>query len=124
MTTLPRVLAGVAGAILVATAMLHGSGTASVSESIAGTAASPFVQRMVPGLWLFFSWHLIALGCGMLAAAWRGGAAMRALVWFAAVVVLVDTLWVLRLAGLFAGTALLALATLCLVGAAARWPGE
>lgn len=124
MSRWPQALAALAALVLVATAVFHGSGYSGVSESIGGSSASSFLKGVVPGLWLFFSWHLAALGLGALWAALRGGASMRALVWFAAAVVAVDTLWLLKLAGLFAGTALLALAAACLVTAALRWKGD
>lgn len=118
---MPRALAGVAALVLFATAAFHGSGYSGVSESIAASSASSGLKEIVPGLWLFFSWHLSALGLGALWATLRGSSTMRALVWFGAAVVAVDTLFVLKLAGFFAGTVLLALATACLVVAAVQW---
>ena len=118
-----RRLIGAAGLVLIFTAALHGSGTAGVSTAIAESSASDFLKETVPGLWLFFSWHLVAIGLGALVAAMNGNREMRPLVWFITGVSLVDMLWLLRVAGLFVGTGLLALAALLLVaGVAQREP--
>lgn len=118
-----RVLVAVAALILLATAAFHGSGHGDVSAAIAASSASAFLQGVVPGLWLFFSWHLVAIGLGALAVAMRGGRSMKPLLWFVTVVTLVDTLWLLKVAGVFAGTGLLALSALCLAAGAAQWDG-
>lgn len=118
---LPRFSIGLAGFVLLGTAALHASGYRSVAEAIAGSEVSSFIKRAAPSLWLFFSWHLSALAAGCFWAAVQGGAAARVLVWFVAVVVIVDLLWVLSIAGLFAGTGLLALAAVCTIVAGVRW---
>lgn len=59
-----------------------------------------FIRQTLPGLWLFFAWHLLAL----------------------AAAVGVDTAFVFSQAGLFAGTLMLAGAAMCLLLAALYWP--
>lgn len=117
----PRFLAALGGLLLLATAALHGSGYGGISAAIAEAPVDAFVRDVVPSLWLFFSWHLAALAVAAMVAAFLGATHLRPLLWFAAVVAFVDMLWVFTLAGVFIGTALLALAALCLVAAAARW---
>jgi hypothetical protein len=92
-------------------------------DGVAASALSPFFQRTLPGIWLFFSWHLVALAFGLGWASIRGSSSGRPLVWFIAVLACADTLFVFSLAGFFAGTALLSVAAIGLVVAAARWPG-
>lgn len=118
---LPRFLTGLAGLVLLATAALHASGYVSVSESIASSGASPFVKSVVPGLWLFFSWHLSALALACFWATARASESARPLVWFVAGVVIIDLVWLLRTAGVFPGSVLLALVAVCSLVAAARW---
>lgn len=120
---LPRILAALATIALTVTAGFHATGYRAVAESVTAVAISPFFQRALPGVWIFFSWHLITLAFGLGWATLRGSHSARPLVWFIAVVVGVDTLFVFSLAGVFAGTVLLSGAAICAVIAALRWPG-
>ena len=122
-TRVPRVLAGIAAIVLVATAAFHATGYRPIVDGVSASALSPFFRRALPGIWLFFSWHLVALAVGLGWASIRGSSSARPLVWFIAVIVCVDTLFVFSLAGLFAGTVLLSFAAIGLVIAAVRWPG-
>jgi hypothetical protein len=115
-------LTSLAAIVLVATAGFHATGYRSLSASVMSSAISPFFQKALPGIWLFFSWHLVALALGLVWATLRVDGSMRSLVRFIAILVCVDTLFVLWVAGVFAGTILLAGAAVCLVIASLRWP--
>ena len=117
----PRLLTSFAASVLVLTAAFHATGYGALSESVATSAISPFFQKALPGIWLFFSWHLVALAVGLAWASLRGGGSARPLVTFIAVLACGDTLFVLSVAGIFAGTLLLAGAAICLVIASVRW---
>jgi hypothetical protein len=119
---LPRALAALTAILLAVTAAFHATGYRAVAEAVAGSAMSPFFRAVLPGIWLFFSWHLVALALGLAWASLRGTPPVRPLVVFIAILVSVDTLFVFSLAGLFAGTVLLACAAVCAVIAAVRWP--
>jgi hypothetical protein len=116
----------VASTILVATAAFHATGYSSVARQVASSSLSPFFKRALPPIWLFFSWHLVAIALAVSAASFsRLAAVARPILLAAAVVVAVDFLWVLSIAGLFAGTILLLTASACLF--AAGWlhaPGD
>jgi hypothetical protein len=120
---LPRILAGVAASVLIATAIFHATGYPAIADGISATTLSPFFRRALPGIWLFFSWHLLALAFGLGWASISGSGSARPLVWFVAVVVCVDTLFVYSSAGFFAGTLLLFLAAVSLLIAALKWHG-
>jgi hypothetical protein len=120
---MPRLLAGAAAIVLLATAAFHATGYRSIMDGVQASSLSPFFRRVLPGIWLFFSWHLVALALGLGWASIRGSSSARSLVWFIAVLVCADTFFVVSLAGFFAGTALLSAAAISLVIAAVRWPG-
>jgi hypothetical protein len=61
MSKLPRVAAAVGALLLLGTAAYHGTGYKEVSQSIASSTAGVFLKHAVPGLWIFFSWHLAAM---------------------------------------------------------------
>ena len=122
---MPRALAGLASLLLAATGLFHATGYRGVVEIVADPAFGEFYGRALPGVWIFFSWHLIALA---LAAAWaaaRGAAGARPLLVFLALVAAGDTVFVATGAGpLFAGTLMLAAAALSLAIAAVRWRAD
>lgn len=118
----PRILTSVAAIVLIATAAFHATGYRALASSPGLSALSPFFQKSLPGIWLFFSWHLVALALGLAWASVRGARSARPLVTFIAVLACVDTLFVFSLAGVFAGTLLLAVAASCAVIASVRWP--
>jgi hypothetical protein len=64
-TTVPRVLAGIAAIVLLATAAFHATGYRAIVEGVSASALTPFFRRALPGIWLFFSWHLVALALGL-----------------------------------------------------------
>ena len=120
-----RALAGLASLLLAATGLFHATGYRGVVEAVADQALGPFYSRALPGVWIFFSWHLIALALGAAWMAARGAAAARPLLVFLALVAMVDTVFVASAAGpLFAGTLILAAAALALAIAALRWHAD
>lgn len=119
---MPRILTALAAIVLAATAAFHATGYGAVVDAVASPDASSFLRKALPGIWLFFSWHLVALAAGLGWASFSGSAAARPLVSFIAILTCVDTLFVLRLAGFFVGTGLLAGAAVAVVIAAVRWP--
>ena len=117
-----RALAGLASVLLAATGVFHATGYRGIVEIVSDPAFGPFYSRALPGVWVFFSWHLIALALGAGWAAARGAAGARPLLVFIALVAVVDTVFVAAGAGpFFAGTLMLAGAALSLVVSAARW---
>ena len=119
---MPRILAALAAIVLVATAAFHATGYGAIVDAVGASAMSSFFRKALPGIWLFFSWHLVALAFGLGWASMRGSGSARPLVSFIAILTCVDTLFVFSLAGLFAGTVLLAGAAVSAVIAAVRWP--
>lgn len=117
-----RILAAAAAVVLFATAAFHATGYEPLRDAVSGSTLIPFFRDAIPGIWLFFSWHLAALACALGWISLRHSHSARPLLVFAAIVVCVDTLFVISLAGFFAGTALLAAAAACTVVAAIRWP--
>lgn len=115
-------LALAAALILVATAAFHATGYPSVARGVASSSASSFVKAAAPTLWLFFSWHLIAVALGVLATALALRRAARPVLFAFSIVVAVDLCWVFSIAGVFAGTVLLFIVLLCTVGAACLSP--
>ena len=111
---LSRALIALAAVTLLVTAAIHATGYRAVAAAVSTSAVSPFFRHVLPGVWLFFSWHLVALGLGLVLVAFVGSAQMKPLLWFISVVVLVDTLFVLAIAGVFPGTILLGVAVVLL----------
>lgn len=118
----PRVLSAIAAIALVATAAFHATGYSALVAAVGKSALSPFFRSSLPGIWLSFSWHLLAVAGALGWASMRGSQSARPLLAFVAMLVCADTVFVFSIAGLFAGTALLAAAALCAVVAAVRWP--
>lgn len=116
-----RVLAAIAALILVATAVFHATGYSSLIDEVGKSSLSSFFRRSLPGIWLFFSWHLLAVACALGWAAVSGFGLARPLLIFLSLLVCADTVFVFSLAGVFAGTVLLALAALCTIIATTLW---
>lgn len=123
-TNLARILAGIAAIVLVAGATFHSTYYLNVSKAVSASGIPKFMRQTLPGLWLFFSWHLLALAAAAGWAALRGTPSARPLVVFCTAVIGIDTAIVFSLNGLFVGTFMLAGATLCLLVAALRWPAS
>ena len=119
---LPRIIAGVAAVVFVATATFHSTGYADVSKAVSIPGVPAFLRRTSPGLWLFFAWHLVALAAAAAWAALSASFSARPLLMFCTAAVAADTAFVLFQAGLFADTWMLAGAVLCLLFASLRWP--
>lgn len=107
------VLAG--SVVLFLTALVHGSGYASLSGAIEQSGAKPLVVSAFKALWLMFSFHLIVLSAVFIAASRspRG----RRLVLLCSLIPLSDTALLFHFLGVFIGTLAVALATvLFLIG--------
>jgi len=111
----PVVLVAAGAVVLLATAAFHASGHGDVARQAAASSLEPFLAAALPTLWLFFSWHLAAVALGVVASLFAAAATTRAVALGCGFVAAVDFLWVLSLAGFFAGTALLVLASLLLL---------
>jgi hypothetical protein len=122
MKQLHRILAGLAALFLLIAAALHSMGYQAVTNVVSGLSGDPIFRRALPAMWLFFSWHLIAFAGAVAWVSLRGATSARLFLIFAAIVCVVDTAFVFHLAGVFIGTIVLALAAVCLVGAAVKWP--
>ena len=119
---MPRILSVIAALVLLATAAFHATGHSALADELGRSQLTPFFQQSLPGIWLFFSCHLVTVAFGLGWVALRGSGSARPLLIFLAAVVCLDTLFVLSLAGLFAGTLLLSGAALFTIIAAIRWP--
>ena len=112
---LPRALIAFAAVTLLVTAAFHATGYRAVAAAVSATTMSSFFQNTLPGVWLFFSWHLGALAIGLSWIALVASPQMKPLLWFISVVLFVDTLFVVSIAGVFPGTILLAVAVVSLL---------
>jgi len=110
-----RVLAGIGGAILLITAVFHGTGLLSVKSVLAQSSIDPEWASVLSGLWVFVSWHWLVIAAPSVWFAIRNSGNGRSMLFFCGIVAFGDFWWVLTLAGFFAGTALLLLASLCLL---------
>lgn len=111
----PRALAGLSGILLLATAYLHSTGTNDVRRVLSDAEVQGFFAEALPVIWLFFSWHLVAIAVPMLwAAITNPGWFLPALV-FCGLVALGDFLWVYSVAGWFPGTVILLLVFVALL---------
>ena len=119
-----RALVAFTAVVLFATAAFHATGYAPLRAEVEKSTLSSFYRNSLPGIWLFFSWHLTAVACALAWVSLRTSPSARPLLTFTAVLVCVDTVFVFSLAGLFAGTVLLAVAAVCAVTAAALWGGR
>ncbi len=119
----PRITATVGAVVLLLTAAAHGSAFADAQAEVANPPVDQFMHDLLPGMWVFFSWHLAVVAAGVLWVTWRRRTDSRTMIGFAAAVTIGDAIWVGVLAGpLFFGTWLIAVAATCLVAAALRWP--
>ncbi len=112
------------GMLLLVTAGYHATGYRGIAGQLAASGLPPELAAGLGGLWLFFSWHLAAVGLAALGAAVGGKAWLRPVILFCGLVALVDFLWVLSFAGWFPGTLLLLLAALGLLIGGSLWRGD
>ncbi|MEW6207101.1 MAG: hypothetical protein AB1631_01955 [Acidobacteriota bacterium] len=103
-----------ASVMLLATALFHGSGYGGVARSIEASDVKPFLISAVKGLWLMFSIHLIVVSFALVAVS-RSLQAKR-FVLLCALFPIADTVILLIFAGVFAGTIMMAVAALLLIG--------
>jgi hypothetical protein len=124
MKHLPRLLVGLASIVLLATAAFHATGHALVAREVAASGMAPFVKNTLPLLWLFFSWHLVAVALGAIAALLAQPATTKPVAIACSLVVAVDFGWVVSIAGLFAGSALLLVAAMLLLAGGLLLPRQ
>jgi len=115
MLAIPRILAGVSGLLLLATAYLHSTGTSMVRSALAGAELSEFLTRALPTIWFVFSWHLVVVAVPLLVAAFLGTRWLLPVTVFCGAVTLGDFFWVFSVARWFPGTFLLVSVVLLLV---------
>ena len=121
MTRAAKILCAIACAILLVTAVFHGTGYAQVSHVVGESNAPVFFKNTLPGLWLHFSIHLVILvAFGILAL--LSAVRARSLLAILALAVAADAALVFSFAGFFAGVALLAAAAVCFALAALQPP--
>ncbi len=116
-----RAKVGGSGGLLLATAALHASGYRGVMSHLESGSLPAELVTVMGGLWIFFSWHLAALGVAALLAAISGAACLRPAILFCGGVALLDFLFVFRLTGWFPGTILMLLAALGLLVGGYLW---
>lgn len=99
------ILAGVACLGFLATAWLHSTGYASVTEAAADVPSD--LGAVMPALWLMFSFDLIVLGLIVGVIAYRPPATARIILWIAALAPLAAAGLQLRFLGFIPPTAIL-----------------
>lgn len=107
MQILPRALAGLSGLLLLVDAYLHSTGTAAVREALTGDQVPEFFAHALPIIWLFFSWHLVAMAAPLLWASITNPSWFLPATFFCGLVALGDFFWVYSAAGWFPGTVVL-----------------
>jgi hypothetical protein len=105
------VLAG--SAVLVLSALLHGSGYVKVTRAMAKSDAAENLVAAFKALWLMYSFHLALLGIVFYEAS-RAGRARR-LVLLGALITASDAVIMFHFIGVFIGTIALTAATLLLL---------
>ncbi len=119
MTRTQKILCASGCILLLATALLHGTGYVVVRDAMAASSVPVFFKGVLPGMWLHFSIHLVILAFfGVLALFSSYGA--RSLLSLLALAVAADAAFVFSLAGFFVGVALLIAAALCFALAAVQ----
>ncbi len=118
-----RIAATAGSVILLLTSAVHGTAFPDALAEVADPPVDQFMHDVLPGMWLFFSWHLAVVAIAVLWVSRRTQRESRTLLGFAAAVAAGDAVWVGLLAGwLFFGTLLLAVAAALLITATLRWP--
>ena len=122
MDRLGRIAARAGAVILLLTSAVHGTAFPDALAEVANPPVDQFMNDLLPGMWLFFSWHLAVLAMAVLWVSGRRGAESRTLLAFAVAVTAGDAVWIGSLAGwLFFGTLLIAAAAALLLNAMLRW---
>ncbi len=117
----PRIVAALAGALLVTTAIYHGSGFDGLASMLRTSSLEPQFVPAISGLWLFFSWHLLVLSAPPIWAAVTGRPWYRPVLLFCGVVALGDFSAVLWAAGWFPGTVILLVIVFCFLVSGYFW---
>lgn len=107
MTSSSKVAVGLAVLLLVITAAYHGSGVTGIGEILRSPDHSPEIVRLFSGLWLFVSWHWLAVSVAAISCVFIRSLPSRVILGFCSFIVFTDFAWVFVLAGFFEGTALL-----------------
>lgn len=106
-TTPARALSGICGLLLLGTAYLHYAGLEDLNATLVSAGISGFFAEALPVLWLFLSWHLVALSVPLIWAAVSNPTWFLPAVVFCTAVTVGDFLWVYSVAGWFPGTIIL-----------------
>lgn len=109
---IPRVLAGIAALLMLATAYFHSTGLPELQSVVEDVGIEGFFAAAIPMQWLFFTWHLSILSVPVLWASIANPAWLSPAAIFIAMIMLGDFFWVFSLAGWFPGTVVL----ICVVG--------
>ena len=102
-----RVLAGISGLLLLATAYLHSTGTSTVRDGLGEAEISEFLKQTLPTAWMVFSWHLAVVAVPLRLGSIRSSRWLFPVTVFCGAVTLGDFFWVFSAAGWFPGTYLL-----------------
>ena len=108
-----RSLVALGSLILFATALLHGSGYATLSGKMENSNAAPFLVSAFKAVWLMISAHLIVLSAVLVTASHTPIG--KPVVLLGALIPALDTMLLLHFLGAFIGVYSLAVATLCLL---------
>ena len=115
LTVFARILTALSAILLLVTAYYHSTGLESVVQAVESVSLPPFLSQAIPGLWVFFSWHLTVLAVPLLWAATQVPSWFLPATVFCGVVVLGDFVLIYRIAGWFPGTGLLLFTAICLL---------
>ena len=109
--------------VLFVGAALHGiAGYREVFGALRGTDVPPRLISVFKTVWLFVSWHWIAVGIFALIAAFARQSPRRTILLLCGLVPLVDAVGAYSAIGLFIGDELLAVAALAFLASAALFP--
>lgn len=101
--------------ILIATALFHATGFSIAATASKSAALNEFMSAVLPGLWLFpsYHWFFVAIVAGI--AATEPSRLARLTLWASALLLVVDVVLLFAFVGAFIGEALLALSAVCYV---------
>ncbi|MGH7630936.1 MAG: hypothetical protein ACREOF_16440 [Gemmatimonadales bacterium] len=116
-----RILVLTGSGIALGTAAFHATGYAPLERALARADLGEFFGRGLPGLWLMFSLHLVALAVAGAWAAWCAAAAARPLLVLIAALLALDVTILTVYVGVFGGTLLLGGAAAAVGVGAALW---
>jgi len=118
-----QALVALGSLVLFVGAALHGiAGYREVFGALRGTDVPPRLISVFKTVWLFVSWHWIAVGIFALIAAYARTSPRRTILLLCGLVPLVDAAGAYSAIGLFIGDELLAVAALAFLASAALFP--